>query len=238
MTRTSILRRKNGLRHARAMLACLLIVAVFVAASPISAHAWAWGTDDAELADRIAALLDVKPGATVAEIGAGHGYMAVRMAEKVGPAGHLYATEIDPDELTEIPRRAVDAGLANVTVVKASDTDTGLAAGCCDAIYMTDVYHHFEDPIATDKSIFAALKPGGRLFIADFYPTWLFSFWTTSAMRRNFGGHGVAEPLLVSQLTSVGFKVVEEIPGYPSKWPPTSYSVVAEKPAAISGGTH
>jgi len=50
-------------------------------------------------------------------------------------------------------------------------------------------------------------------------------------MRRNFGGHGVAEPLLVSQLTSVGFKMVEEIPDYPPKWPSGSYSVVLQKPA-------
>jgi len=211
-----------------------LAIAVLIAASPMGARAWAWGTDSAELADRIAVLLDVKPGATVAEIGAGHGYMAVRMARKVGPAGHIYATEIDPDDLAEIPRRAAVAGLANVSAVTASDTDTGLAASCCDAIYMTDVYHHFEDPIATDKSIFVALKPRGRLFIADFYPTWLFSAWTTGAMRRNFGGHGVAEPLLVRQLTGAGFTLVEEISGYPPKWPGTSYSVVMERPAAKS----
>jgi len=122
----------------RATLAGLAIAAL-IATSPVRAHAWTSGTDCPELADRIATLLDVKPGATVAEIGAGHGYMAVRMAEKVGPAGHVYATEIDPDELVEIPRRAADAGLANLTVVTASDTDTGLAPGCCDAIYMTDL---------------------------------------------------------------------------------------------------
>ena len=233
MTTASILRWKECRRHARAMLACLAMAVALVTGGPTSARAW--GTDSAEMADRIAALLDAKPGATIAEIGAGHGYMAVRLAEKVGPTGHLYATEVDPDELTEIPKRTADAGLANVTVVKATDTDTGLAPGCCDGIYMTDVYHHFANPLATDKSIFAALKPGGRLFISDFYPTSLFSFSTTPAMRRNFGGHGVAEPLLISQLTSVGFRLVEEIPGYPSKWPRTSYSVVMEKPAATSG---
>jgi ubiquinone/menaquinone biosynthesis C-methylase UbiE len=239
MTTASISRTKNDRSLARAALAGFAIAAVLVTARPLSAHAWASGTDSAELANRIAELLQVKPGDTIAEVGAGHGYMAVRMAEKVGPAGHLYATEIDPDELTEIPRRAADAGLANVMVVKASVADTGLAAGCCDGIYMTDVYHHFEDPIATDKSIFAALKPGGRLFISDFYPTWLFAFWTTPAMRRNFGGHGVAEPRLVSQLSGVGFMFVEQIPGYPSKWPSGSYSVVMEKPAtAPSASTH
>jgi len=93
---------------------------------------------------------------------------------------------------------------------------------------------HFTDPIATDKSLLTALKPGGRLFISDFYPTWLFSFWTTDSMRRNFGGHGVAEPLLESQLTGVGFRLVQDLPGYPTSWVVTSYSVVMEKPAATS----
>jgi len=212
-------------------VACIVLTLTLVAASPICAFAWSWGTDSAELADRIAELLEVKPGAVVAEIGAGHGHMAIRMAEKVGPEGRLYATEIDPDDLKEIAKRAADAGLTNVTVVKATDTETGLKTLCCDAIFMTDVYHHFSDPIAIDKSMFAALNPGGRLFISDFYPTWIFLFWTTAAMRRNFGGHGVAEPLLVSQLTSVGFKMVEEIPDYPPKWPSGSYSVVLQKPA-------
>jgi predicted methyltransferase len=103
MTRTSILRGNEGICRTRAALAGLAI-AVLIAARPLGAHAWTSGTDSQELADRIATLLDVKPGATVAEIGAGHGYMAVRMAKKVGPAGHVYATEIDPEELVEIPR--------------------------------------------------------------------------------------------------------------------------------------
>lgn len=213
-------------------LAYFAVAAALSAGSPAYAHAWSSGTDSAELADVIAVSLDVKPGATIAEIGAGHGYMAVRMAEKVAPEGRLYATEIDHDELPEILQRANGADLSNVTVVKATDTETGLRTECCDGIYMTDVYHHFVDPIAADKSIFAALKPGGKLFIADFYPTWLFAFWTTPAMRRNFGGHGVAEPLLVNQLESVGFQMVQEFKGYPPKWPSGSYSVVMQKPGA------
>jgi protein-L-isoaspartate O-methyltransferase len=229
MRNRTILARVGAAHHARAALAGLAMAATVAGAFP--ARALAWGTDSAAMADRISALLALKPGDTVAEIGAGHGYMAVRVAEQVGPAGRLYATEVDSAELNEIARRAAQAGLANVTVVKGSDTGTGLAPECCNAIYMTGVYHHFTDPLAMDRSLYASLKPGGRMFIADFYPTWLLWFWATPAMKRNFGGHGVAEPLMVSQLTAAGFRLVEELPGIPSSWVLNNYSVVFEKPA-------
>lgn len=226
-----MLARKHSRRHPRPILASALGA---IALSAASAPALAWGTDSAEMAARIAALLGLQPGATIAEIGAGHGNMAVRLAEIVGPAGHVYATEVDPDELAEIENRAAGAGLANLSVVKAQDAGSGLAPGCCVGIYMIGVYHHFADPLAIDRSLFAALKPGGRLFVTDFYPAWLFALWTTPAMRRNFGGHGVPEALLVSQLTSVGFRLREEIPGYPRSWLLRNYSVVMVKPLAAS----
>jgi predicted methyltransferase len=87
MTTASMLQWKECRRHARAMLASLAMAAILgLRQSP---PARAWGTDSAEMADRIAALLNLKPGATIAEIGAGHGYMAARLAEKVGPTGSM-----------------------------------------------------------------------------------------------------------------------------------------------------
>src|SRR5215472_2590654 len=80
-------------------------------------RAFAWGTDDAALADEIAARLAVKSGSTVAEVGAGHGQMAIRMAQRVGPHGHVYASEIDPQRVAEIEQGARDEGLDNLTVV-------------------------------------------------------------------------------------------------------------------------
>src|SRR5579872_1144620 len=61
----------------------------------LPSFALAWGTDSRAMADEIAEMLAIKPGSTVAEIGAANGAMAVRMAKKVGPAGHVFATEID-----------------------------------------------------------------------------------------------------------------------------------------------
>jgi SAM-dependent methyltransferase len=173
--------------------------------------AYAWGTDDAAMADDIATLLQVKAGSTVAEIGAGNGAMAVRMAEKVGPSGHMYATEIDPERLAEIRSRVREAGLDNVTVVQATPTDTGLPAGCCDAAYMIGVYHHVTDPTATAAGIFRALRPGGRLLVNDFPPTWWLALFKVKGVPANRGGHGVVDHIVVNEMSAAGFRKVGEI---------------------------
>jgi cyclopropane fatty-acyl-phospholipid synthase-like methyltransferase len=75
---------------------------------------WAWGTHDEAIADDLVGMLTIKPGNTVAEIGAGNGAMAVRVAKKVGPAGRVIATEIDPALVERIRQRARNASLDNV----------------------------------------------------------------------------------------------------------------------------
>lgn len=71
-------------------LVSLAVTAALIAAGPVRTNSWSSGTDRAELADMNAASLDVKPFTTIAEIAAGDGYMAVRVAEKVAPKGRLY----------------------------------------------------------------------------------------------------------------------------------------------------
>ena len=61
-------------------------------------------------------------------------------------------------------------GLKNVTVIEGAAAATNLPAGCCDAIFMRDVYHHITALDAFNKSLLASLKPGGRLAIIDFLP--------------------------------------------------------------------
>src|SRR5262249_58412465 len=91
-------------------------------------------------ADRLAGLLELRPGMVVAEIGAGVGKTTRAVAERVGPSGHVYSTEIDPEALAKI--RETVADLSNVTVVQAGVAETGLPDACCDAIFMEAVYHH------------------------------------------------------------------------------------------------
>jgi SAM-dependent methyltransferase len=172
---------------------------------------FAWGTDDAALADEIATLLAVKSGGTVAEVGAGRGQMAIRMAQRVGASGHVYASEIDPERVAEIQQRARDAGLDNLTVVAATPTDSALPPSCCEGVYMIGVYHHLTDPAATDASILRALKPGGRLLVDDFPPTLWLALFKVQGVPANRGGHGVPDHIVASELTGVGFHQVQEI---------------------------
>ena len=138
----------------------LVIVALAILAA-VQLAAWYWrDTTESEL-DKLATILDWKPGCTVGEIGAGKGKMTVQAAERVGPTGHVFSTELDPDRLVDIKKIVAKRKLTNITMVKAGETDTNLPPDCCDAIFMRDVYHHFIHPAEIDASLFRALKPGG-----------------------------------------------------------------------------
>jgi ubiquinone/menaquinone biosynthesis C-methylase UbiE len=176
--------------------------------------------------------MELKPGSVVAEIGAGSGAVTVAAAQKVGPSGHVYSTEIDPKSLAKIRAAVEKAGLQNVTVVEAKEDDTGLPANCCDAVFMIGVYHHFTKPIPTDASIFRALRPGGRLVIVDFRPTLWLWFFTPKGIPANRGGHGIPEEILQSELTQAGIEPVETYDTWGNRWFLSNYCVVYRKPTA------
>ena len=102
--------------------------------------------DEQEEITRLAQLLQWKPGAVVADIGAGDGSYSFAAAEKVGQTGRVYATEIDPDKLKALKAEATKRKLQNVTVVEGAADDTKLPSSCCDTIsfatYITTLRNH------------------------------------------------------------------------------------------------
>ena len=100
----------------------------------------------------------VKPGMTVADVGAGSGFMALLFAKQVGPSGRVIAADISKVFAMAIAVRARNEGLTNVSTVVSTQTETGLPADSVDIVITTDVYHHFEQVAAVLGSIHRALK--------------------------------------------------------------------------------
>ena len=117
--------------------------------------------------ERLAGLLEIRPGDTVADVGAGDGWLSVEFATVVGETGHVFATELSARRRDDIRESVAVAGLDNVTVVEAGEHETNLAPGCCDAIFLRRVYHHLTDPATYSASLYDSLKPGGRLAIVE-----------------------------------------------------------------------
>jgi tRNA A58 N-methylase Trm61 len=112
--------------------------------------------------EQITAALVLRPGMRVADVGAGQGEWSAALAESVGESGHVFSTEVNEDHVEKIRGRVDHAGLANVTVVLGDQLETGLPDGCCDAILLRLVYHHFTDPGPMRDELRRALRPGTR----------------------------------------------------------------------------
>ena len=179
----------------------------------------------AEERDGIAAALALAPGMTVADVGAGDGRYSVALAERVGPGGHVYATEVDAAEIDRITARARDEGLGNLTAVFGGQEDTGLAAGCCDAILLRLVYHHFTDTAAMRRSLWNALRAGGRIAVIDVPPR---KSWRQLQGVPDRGGHGIEIAELVRDMSASGFEVVAKDEDWPAE--DDAYLVVFRRP--------
>jgi len=107
--------------------------------------------------------IGLKPGMTVAEVGAGTGYVSLRMAKRVGPTGKVYATDVQPAMLSLLQQNAAKAGIKNVQTVLGSEADPKLPTAQIDLVILVDVYHEFSQPQRMLQGIRASLKPGGRL---------------------------------------------------------------------------
>ena len=112
--------------------------------------------------------LDIKAGMTVADVGAGSGYHAFRIAPLVGDKGKVLTVDIQQEMLDLITTRAKKEQVANVEAVLGTDKDPKLPEGKVDLIYLVDVYHEFEHPFEMTEKLVASLKPGGRLVFVEF----------------------------------------------------------------------
>jgi ubiquinone/menaquinone biosynthesis C-methylase UbiE len=112
--------------------------------------------------------LKFKPGESVADIGAGTGYLTRRIAKKVTPGGRVFAVEIQQEMLDVLTNKLIGIGITNVVPVLGTITDPKLPTNSVDTIIMIDVYHEFDHPFEMTEAMSRALKPGGRMVFVEF----------------------------------------------------------------------
>jgi SAM-dependent methyltransferase len=151
--------------------------------------------DDAREAERVMALVGVRAGMRVADIGAGDGYYVARLSPRVGATGLVYGEDIIPQYLELLKERVQRERLANVRVVYGKPHDAQLPPGGVDAALMIHMYHEIEQPFALLWHLIPSMAPGGRLAVLDLdRPTW---------------GHGTPPALLRCELGALGFREVK-----------------------------
>jgi ubiquinone/menaquinone biosynthesis C-methylase UbiE len=124
--------------------------------------------DQEEDPDRAIDVLKLQKGATVADIGAGSGYMTEKLSKKVGAMGKVYATDIQQGMVDLLNKRIARRKLTNVTPILGTQDDPRLPLESLDLALMVDVYHELSQPQLVLRHIKASLKPGGRLVLLEY----------------------------------------------------------------------
>ncbi len=161
--------------------------------------------DVVQHSDDIVAACRLKPGMTVADIGAGTGLHTRPFARKVAPGGKVYAVDITRPFVEYIQKTCREKGIENVECVLCKETSAELPPDSIDVAFLCDTYHHFEYPYKMIDSIYRAVRPGGRLVIVDYKkekgvsPEWVF-------------GHVRADKkTVIKEVTQASFKFIDEL---------------------------
>jgi ubiquinone/menaquinone biosynthesis C-methylase UbiE len=120
-----------------------------------------------ERPDLLVREMRLQPGMTVADIGAGSGYLSRRIAPLVAP-GKVFAVDVQPPMVALLEELSKQPGMGNLVAVQGSVDDVKLAADSLDVAVMVDVYHELEFPLEVMRSVVRALKPGGRMVFVEY----------------------------------------------------------------------
>jgi ubiquinone/menaquinone biosynthesis C-methylase UbiE len=147
-------------------------------------------------AEAVIAAAKVRPGMSVADVGAGEGYYTIRLAKVVGAKGRVLAEDIVPSYHEALGRRVAHDRLDNVSVVLGTPDDPKLPPASFDRIFMIHMYHEIESPYAVLWHIRSALKPGGQVVLVD--------------ADRPTENHGTPPKLLACEFGAVGYRLVSQ----------------------------
>ena len=161
-----------------------------------------WGDaatrDAADEAGQIAARLNIRPGMTIADIGAGNGYDALRLSTTVGPRGTVVAEDVMAAYLADLRAAAASRHVRNIRIVVGDPGDPKLAPRSIDRAIMVHMYHEIARPYALLFHLAEAFKPGGQLGIEE--------------LDRPTQNHGTPPKLLTCELNAAGYRTMSLAP--------------------------
>ena len=146
--------------------------------------------------NRVMDLLNVAPGKSVADIGAGSGWFTVRAARRVTATGRIYAVDINPEAITFIQERVKKDGVASVITILGTASDPKLPPVSVDSVLLLKTYHEIAKPVELMQNLRASLRPGARVGIID--------------REGNGENHGVAKKIVIAEVESAGYRLAEE----------------------------
>ncbi len=146
--------------------------------------------------------LGLKDGETIADIGAGSGYFAFRLAQHVGEKGRVFAVDVNPDMILHMNRRIREMRVRNLTTVLAAADDPLLVENSIDRFFICETWHHIQNQAQYLSLMKKMLKPGGQVIMIDFQKRDL-PVGPPLAMK-------IAREDLIKQMLSAGFLMQTE----------------------------
>lgn len=195
-------------RPESARVGVLLIAASLVSAGCSRAQNSGPDRDRWQRPDEVMDALGVHPGSVVADVGCGKGYFTLKLAERVGPAGKVYAEDVREDRLADVRGAASKLGLKQVETVRGRPDDPQLPASTLDVVLTVDSYHEWVNDDAMLDHLYAALKPGGVLGLID-------GNTSPGKSRDDYHHlHRMPESMERGDLIRHGFKFLRAQPGF------------------------
>ncbi len=134
------------------------------------AHEKQWNSPERDLwqhPEEIIAALALKPGATVADIGAGTGYMVAHLSAAVGKEGTVIAIDVEQAMIMYLEEHRKHLGPARIVLRKVNSESPELQNDSVDGVIILNTWHHINGREAYAQRVYAALKPGGKFVVVD-----------------------------------------------------------------------
>jgi ubiquinone/menaquinone biosynthesis C-methylase UbiE len=170
--------------------------------------------------EQVISRLNLKPGMTVADIGAGSGLFSRPLAKAVAPAGRVYAVDIQQDLLDYINKRDKDENIRNVQTVLGEFNDPKLPARDVDLAFINDVLHHIQNRAVYLKALGSYLKPSGRIVIIEMDKN------DPNTPHKNQPELLVSREQILQWMSDAGFNLAQE---HPDMFPGTKWFLVFKR---------